>query len=312
MVLDRRRILQGAGVAAAASVAGCAAGLLPGGEAKREYRLTVRPVDVSPLEEALYEPDPDDVFGASARAALSAILPEGRYTTYGFRALPEDAHLEHEESYYQVAHVVTGRERLERSLVRLEDVPEGDVPADALGLDDLDRPSARVLEILHVDAMADGESGAARELRGDAYVLRRPGELEGPLASGELDGAVVTMDEGDDMAYRVSRTREPVLETAHTVTAIPVADSREAFREVVFASRMDAELAPADLSSDARSILEEAIEQPRYVELAPVSTGYDALLGKLGLAEVEEAAGNRRLWYDGDYYRYALFVNDSG
>lgn len=312
MVLDRRRTLQLAAGAAATGLAGCLSDVFVTGDQPRtpEHQLVVDRVDASPVEEALYDPEPDDMFGREAAAALDAILPEGRYTTYGYEALPDGAYVAHDGAYYQTDVVVTGRERIERSLVRGEKVPSEEVPDDAVSLDSLDDPSQRVVTMLHVAAITDGEA-APEQLRDGAYVLRRPAERDSPLASGDLDGQVVRVDEEDDRpGLRVRRSRESILETAHTALAVQVADSRAAFREVVFASRVDAELEPGDLSEEARSVLEEAIAAGRYDEHEPLSKGYESLLRTLGVADTDpaEADVDHRLWYDGDYYRYELYV----
>lgn len=308
MVPTRRQTLQSLAGATAATLAGCTS--LLDGESAPEYRLVVDRMDVSPVEAALYEPG-DGLFSAEAAEALSAILPDGRYTTYGYEALPDDAYVAHEGAYHQVTNVVTGRERMERSLVRVEAVPEEEVPADAAALDDLDRPSERVLKILHAHALTGGEGSSDDLLHGDAYVLRRPAEREGALGSGDLDAAVVTAG-GDREAYRVRRTRDRVTETEHAALTVRVAGGRGRFRRVVFATGVDAELAPADLTADARDVLREAIDRERYRETAPLSTAYESVLSRLGADDVDpgDAVNGRRLWYDGSHYRYGLYVGD--
>ncbi|MFA1611861.1 hypothetical protein [Halobellus rubicundus] len=312
MVPSRRTLLRSAAAAGLTAVAGCAA--LPSfgtDDAGPEYTLTADRIDASPVEHALYEPDEDDpLFGAPARTALDSILPDGRYTTYGYESLPAGAYVRHDGIYYRTESVVTGRERMTRPLVRVEEVAEESVPEDAVLVDDLDRPSARVVKILHANAQTDGESGSADLLRGEAYVLRRPAELESRLASDDFDGRVVTMTESDTWAYRVRVTRRPILETAYTALAIEVADSESAFREVVFGSRIDAELAPGDLAGDAREVLERCLSRGRHAETAPLSPGFDAVLEALGVDTVETAATGRLLWYDGELYRYGLYVDE--
>lgn len=307
----RRRTLGTVGTTALAALAGCSTGdLLGSGESRRTYTLDVEPISVSPVEHALYEPDDGALFGDPARTALAEILPEGRHTTYGYDPLPDDAYVEHEGTYYRTVNVVTGRERMERTLVRAESVPEAEVPDDALLVDELDRPVARVVKILHSYLVSGGETSTAELLRGDAYVLRRPAETESRLAAGELDGRVVTMTDGGAWAYRLDVTRGPVTETAHAALAVPVADSREQFREVVFGSRIDAELAPGDLPPDVRDLLETAVRRGSYEATAPLPAAFEALLAALGL-DTDESVNGRLLWYDGEFHRYALYVGDA-
>lgn len=311
MVLDRRRALQAVATTAATALAGCTSSPFGAGGPAREYTLHVDPIDATPVEHALYEPSDDALFGDPARTALDAVLPEGRHTTYGYRPLPDDAYVTHEGRYYGIEHVVTGRAARERTLVRLDPLPDDEsAPADAVLVDSLDRPDARVVKILHSHAQTDGEGSAADLLRGDAYVLRRPVEREGRLAAGDLDGRVVTMTGGGSWGYRVRTARESIRETAHTAFAVEVADSRAAFREVVFASRIDAELSPSALAADARERLTTAVDTGQYAETTPLSPAFEALLDALGLRDVESLSNGNLLWYDGGFYRYALYVDD--
>jgi len=183
------------------------------------------------------------------------------------------------------------------------------VPDDAVLIDTLEQPSARALKILHSYTHTDGETSTGELLRGDAYVLRRPSERESRLATGDLDGRVVTMTESGTWAYRVRVTREQIVETAYTALAIEVADSRAQFREVVFGSRIDAELTPATLPTDAQEILDQAIARKTYTETAPLSESFDTVLEALGLGAVDTGVTGKLLWYDGEFYRYALYVS---
>ncbi len=310
MPSTRRQALQIGGATMLSALAGCAtANPLGSGETQSEYSLTVESIDVSPVEHALYEPDDGTLFGTPARNALDDILPDGRHTTYGYKPLPSDVYVTHDGSYYQTKHVVTGRTEMERQLVRADPVPQEQVPDDAVLIDTLDRPSARVLKILHSYTQTDSETSTAELLRGDAYVLRRPAERKSRLATGDLDGRVVTMTESGTWAYRVRVSREPLVETAYTALTIKVADSRSQFREVVFGSRIDTELAPAELPEAARELLNEAVAQETYTETAPISDGFDTVLEALGLGAVDTAANGKLLWYDDEFYRYGLYIN---
>jgi hypothetical protein len=309
MPSTRRQVLQIGGTTILSALAGCATAN-PFGSKKSpsEYTLSVESIDVSPVEHALYEPDGGALFGTPARNALDDILPDGRHTTYGYKPLPSDAYVTHDGSYYQTKHVVTGRTKMERQLVRVDPVPKEQVPDDAVLIDMLERPSARVLKILHSYTQTDGESTAGL-LREDAYVLRRPAERESRLATGDLDGRVVTMTESGTWAYRVHVTRKQIVETAYTALAISVADSRSQFREVVFGSRIDTELAPAKLAGAARELLNEAVARETYTETAPISDAFDTVLEALGLGAVDTAANGKLLWYDEEFYRYGLYIN---
>jgi hypothetical protein len=311
MVLSRRRTLQAVAAGTLTALAGCSAtDRLDEQESTRTYALTVDRLDASPVEHALYEPDESDLFGTPARTALDAILPDGRHTTYGYTPLPDDAYLEHDGRYFQTVHLVTGRERVARRLVSVESVDEDAVPDDAIRVDSLDRPDARVVKILHSDSQLDGQSGASDLLRDDAYVLRRPAEREGRLATGDLDGRVVTMSDSGAWAYRVSVSRERIVETAYTTLAVEVATSRAEFREVVFGSRIDTDLADETLTEDVRAVLDSAIDQRQYQESVPPSASFERLLDVLGLAGVEQYVNGRLLWDGDDLYRYALYVDE--
>lgn len=312
MVPTRRRTLQISGATILSALAGCATdNPLGSEESPSKYSFTVDPIDISPVEHALYEPDNGSLFGTPARSSLNDILPDGQHTTYGYKPLPSDAYVAHENSYYQTKHIVTGRTQMERRLVRVDPVPKEQVPDETVLIDTLERPSARALKILHSYTQTDGETSTAELLRGDAYVLRRPAELESRLVTGDLDGRVVTMTESGSWAYRVRVTREQIVETAYTVLAIEVAGSRADFREVVFGSRIDTELTPTTLPRDAREILDEAIAQETYTETAPISDAFDTVLESLGLSAVDRAATGKLLWYDEEFYRYGLYVNSS-
>ena len=309
--VDRRTFVRTAGlsIATTTALAGCSTALT-GTDETTEYALTVHSVDAAPTEHALYEPDDGDLFGAPAWTALDAILPDGRHTTYGYEPLPTDAYVAHDGAYYQTKSVVTGRERVARSLVGVDRVPEGEVPDDAVLVDSLAQPSARVVKILHSHTVSEGGSTSADLLRGDSYVLRRPAERESRLATGDLDGRVVTMTPEGTWAYRVRVRSERVVEPAHTAFAVRVADSRAAFREVVFAARVDVELAPDDLPAAVRDRLERTIGRNETTATTPLPESFVALLDALDLRPDDATVNGRLLWYDGRLSRYGLYSDD--
>lgn len=310
-MVTRRHALQAIGTPAIAALAGCTTDIFDSGQSRRTYTLDIEPISVSPVEHALFEPSDDALFGDPARTALAAVLPDGRHTTYGYEPLSDDAYVEYKGTYYQTVNVTTGRKQMERTLVRVEPLPEkADVPDDAILVDELNRPTARVVKILHSNAVTDGKGSSAELLREDAYVLRRPVERESRLATGDLDGRVVTMTDGGSWAYRLDVTNKRVTETAHTVLAVKVASSRTQFREVVFGSRIDVELTPENLSADVQNLLKDAVRGGAYEETVPLSETFEALRAALKLKAVDTAVNGKLLWYDGKLYRFGLYVND--
>ncbi|MFC6723105.1 hypothetical protein ACFQE1_01595 [Halobium palmae] len=305
----RRRLLQLTGTATIAALPGCNSSILTGAK-KPEYTLNIQSIDSSPVEHALYEPG-DGIFGQPARTALQEILPTGRYTTYGYTSIPGNEYVEHDSAYYQTENTVTGRKNMTRTVVRVSTVNKENVPDDAILIDSLDRVNSRVIKILHSYSVSNGESSSADLLHEDAYVLRRPVEKDSRFVTGDLNGRVVTMTESGTWAYRVHVTREEIMEPANTVLSIPVAESREAFREVVFGSRIDSELAPENVSPKARRILNKAIRTEQYTENAPLSPGFERLLDLLGIGNIDSKFVNGQLlWYDDRFYRYSLYIND--
>jgi len=312
MTPTRRRTLQATGTAALMTLAGCLTDNRSNSQGStEEYTLDIDRIESSPVEYALYAPDDSPLFGEPAQTALEDILPEGRHTTYGYEPLPDDGYVEYEGSYYQIKYVVTGRQQMERQLVRVDTVPQEQVSDDAILVETLERPSARVVKLLHSYSVSGGESGSAELLRDDGYVLRRPSERESQLATEELDGQVVTMTESGAWAYRVQVTTETITETAHTAVAVEVASSRSDFREVVFGSRIDAELSPDELPAEPREILEQGIAGETYTEETPITEAFDTLLDLLGLGTVETGVNGKLLWYDDEFYRYGLYINDT-
>ena len=304
-MVSRRQSLQLAGTAVAAALAGCS-GVLDDGKAQSEHELHVDRIATDPVSWALDEPD-DELFGGPARAALDEILPAGRYTTRGYVPVWEGNYVEHDGRYYRTEQFVTGRATVERPVVRVESVDEEAVPDDAPHVDSLDRPSARVMKILHSYVASDGAAGSPELLRGDSYVLTRPAELESRLAT-DLDGSVVTMTDTGGWPYRIDVRHEQVTLTEHTVTAVELADSREAFREVVLGAEVDADLSTIDLPTDARDLLDEAIGRGTYRETGDPSKTFETLLRRLGF-EVGESENGVILWGGGSLFRARYYAS---
>lgn len=306
---SRRTLLSTFGSAGTVALAGCN-GRFGGSSPAREYALDVDRIRRSLVEFALYEPGDDPVFGRPARTALDEILPTGSYTTYGYEPLPEDVYVRHDATYYVTQTVVTGRKEVTRSAVELTPVDEEETErtADAVQVESLPQADARVLKILHSYEWTDGRGSASDLVDDGRYVLRRPAEANGRIAT-DLDGRLVAMDEL--ATYRVEVVEVTLTEPAYTARTVEVATSRDAFAEVAAATRVDCHLAPSDLSADARGLLEQAVARDAYRETEPLSDAFVALLDALDIEHVEDGKTGQVLRYDGDLYRYGLYVNDT-
>jgi len=311
---SRRQFLGAGAAGVAVGFAGCASlDDLGRSEPTFEYTLNFVHLDQSPVEYALYRPgERTHPLNRTAVEALDAILPDGRYTTYGYEPVASDVYVEHGGRYFDTDVTVTGRKQMERTVVYAEEVPEDEVPGEPLHVDDLDRVDARVVKIHHSNAQTGGQGGGSDLLTDEGgYVLRRPAELEGRFADGDLDGRVISMTEDGPWNYRFTVETETLLETAYTAYATEIADSREQFREVVMASRVDVELSADDLSGDVRDLFERARGLEDYRETTPLSATYEELLDRLDLSAVEEpGVDNDNLLWDGEtLYNYGLYVN---
>ena len=315
---SRRRLLQATAPAILAGLAGCTSEGFGNSDQSTEYTLSIDTVAASPAEHALYEPSDDLLFGDPARAALADIIPEGTHRTYGYTPLPEDGYVAGEGRYFQIKTAITGRQEMDRTLICVESLDGVDKTGDQSGVSDgaepihvdtLDRPSGRVITILHSHNMS-GDTGMSTDLLEDnGYVLRRPAERKGALASGDLDGEIVSMTEDGGFPYRVSVTTESIREPEYTTRAIRIADTDAAFREVVFAAEIDAELNGESVSAGAGDLLDRTLGR-EHTELTPLSTAFERMLAALGLAGVDESVNGRLLWYDNSLYRYGLYIHD--
>ena len=312
---SRRRLLQATAPAILAGLAGCTSEGFGNSDQSAEYTLSIDTVAASPAEHALYEPSDNPLFGDPARAALADIIPEGTHRTYGYTPLPEDGYVAGEGRYFQIKTAITGRQEMDRTLVRVEELDDDAVAESdgrtgeaAIHVDSLDRPSARALKILHSNSTTDGTGASAELLRGDAYVLRRPAERESEVATGEFDGQIVSMTKDGGFPYRVSVSTDSISETEYTTQAIPVADSEAAFREVVFAAEIDAEVDDASLSTAACELLDRTLGG-EHSESTPLSAAFEAVLAALGVATADESLNGRLLWYDDQLYRYGLYID---
>jgi len=197
---------------------------------------------------------------------------------------------------------------MDRTVVRADRLDPGSVSAETVPVDSLSAVSGRIVEILHEYHATDGSGGSDDLLRAGAYVLRRPAELADSVSE-ELDDAAVTMDPGGNWAYHVSLATERITERVVETFAVAVAGDQQTFRDVVLATRVDAEVDDAGLDHEVRRALEDVIEFGETSETTPLSPPFERLLERLGLGDVGVGRNGQLLWYDERLYRYGLYVS---
>jgi len=312
MVHSRRQLLQAAGVSALAGVAGCMTiESLVGDDESEAYRLEIDPFGESLIESTLYEPSSNEPFAEPAETALSAVLPDGEHTTYGFKPLPEDVYVEDDGRFFKLIYVVSGREEIERDIISVEPIEaKSELPDEPPQPEEFSQSTKRVLTVLHVSQAGGADSPLADELYNGRYVLRRPAERESQLATGGLDETVFSMTDGTAFAYRIHRTTSTLREPRYVLRAIEVADSETAFTETLRATEIDVELNADTLTTEVNAVLAEAIGQP-YTEARPISDAFDATLKLLDVDTAELPVFNATLWYDEGPFRYSVTHQES-
>lgn len=309
---SRRRVLAG-GAGALAALAGCSA--LTSDSRTFEYALTLERVESPIGDHVLWTPplSDDTPMAAERRTALRAATDGERYMTYGYEPLPDGEYAERNGTYYRVGSVVTGRERIARSVLRLEWVGRIDelerVP-EHTPVDDLPPLDGNAAIIAFLAARARHTGGGApwESIERGGYVYRRPGES---VLAPDPDYEYLTTH---GVVLRVRVSREVIPEPEYTAVATPVASSRAGFRDVIDAAVVDVHLSRGDLTDAARDVLGRAGLDP-YRETTPLSSGFEELLIALDLREFldarERRATNGRYLALGDrYYRYGLYVNE--
>lgn len=312
MTQSRRRFCQAVGVSTLAGFAGCTTTeSLLGDDDPETYQLELDPFGKPLVESTLYEPSSNEPFAEPAETALEAVLPDGEHTTYGFKPVPDEAYVEHDGQYFQLTYVISGRREIERDIISVEPIEaESELPDEPPQPDEFSQSTERVLTVLHVSQAGGADSPLADELDNGRYVLRRPAEREGQLATGELDETVFSMTDGTAFAYRIHRTTSTLREPRYVLRAIEVADSEIAFTETLRATEIDVELNPDTLTTEVNAVLAEATGQP-YTEARPISDAFDATLKLLDVDTAELPVFNATLWYDEQAFRYSVTHEES-
>ncbi|MBX0322010.1 hypothetical protein EGH21_03085 [Halomicroarcula sp. F13] len=313
-----RRAFLGATAAGLAGLAGCDS--LGSSEPTVELTLHVDRLD-RPLAETLLwtPPERDDhPVQRTRRRAVAAAVDGERVSTYGYGVVPDGEYVERDGRYYLLHDVITGSERIERSVLRLswvgrvdsEATPEG-TPREALPEYDQNA----VMPAFFAARVREFDGGAPWSLvEQGGFVYRHLDEAESELAPDPEHDYVVV----HGTVLEVSVTQERLVEPEHTGFATAVADSAAAFDEVADAAAVELRLAPDDLGPDARDLFERVRGVEQYSETKPLSAAFESLVGALRLRDALDCSPENcrprmyeteYLAYDGEYYDCALYIN---
>jgi len=312
----RREFLAAAGAAAGTALAGCAAVDGLSGEPQLTYTLDADRIGTSLAPLALWQPpEKPRPWTADYAANVDAAVAGERPTTYGYRPVPDGEYVERDGTYYRLAVVTTGLERVERPVLRLEWVgrlDELEDPPKRVRFPALTRLDQHAVKIAYVAARHRQMGGTAPGdvVEAGGYVYRR--DYEGPQS------ALAPDPQHDYVAYNgavleVAVERREFAEPARTGVAIPVAGSEPEFERTLDGEMVDARLDPETLSEDQRLML----SRDDYEETTPLSEGYRELLVDLDLGDLlnigtgadPRAENGLHLALGGEYYRYGLYVN---
>lgn len=310
----RRELLCGVGTVASLGTVGCT--VL--GPRKPVYRLTAQPLGASLARAFLLQwssiPPAD-------RPLVTRLVTDGRLPTTGFTVIggltTDPRYLEHEGSYYEIVVARTGTVTRERWILWF-DLIEGDPPPDAaVFTSSLGRGEGTNLAERYGLAEADvqtvedavGQLPTEFELRdledappghrGHVFVRRTP---EDTALLPEPPFTHVAFDRGDATRYaRAVTEQSPVELQTYSHTATPVAEGYDAYATAVRDAHLTTRFDRPARSPAAQEIL-EAIDprvgtpgtrdgQPLdpdagYAERPPLSDAFQAVLARLGLADL--------------------------
>ncbi|GGO01604.1 hypothetical protein [Haloarcula pellucida] len=252
------------------------------------------------------------------RRAVAAAVDGERVSTYGYGVVPDGEYVEHDGRYYLLHDVITGSERIERSVLRLswvgrvdsEETPEG-TPREALPEYD---QNAVMPAFFAARAEEHGGGAPWDFIEQGGFVYRHLDEVESELAPDPEHEYVAV----HGTVLKVTVAQETLVEPEHTGFATEVADSAAAFDDVADAATVERRLAPDDLGPDVRDLFERVRGLERYSETMPLSDTFESLVETLRMRDALDCTPENcrprmyeteYLAYDGEYYDCALYTN---
>lgn len=318
---SRRRFLAGTASLSLPLLAGCQS-LAEVGRSRTDYEYTLSfDRENSLADQALWKPaDGGSYWNAERRAAWEAVTDGEPYVTYGYRPIPDEKYTERNGSYYALSTDVTGQKRIERSILRLRWVGRErnlDDPPDATPTGELPPFDGNAAMIAYFAARGRHSGGGAPwdGIERGGVVYRNAETVESELVPAPEHEYVST----HGTILRVEVVQRTLPEPEYTTTARKVADSAAAFAPVTEAALVETYLDTHSFSAAARRILQETKRQESYAETTPLSDEYKSVLEALELEESIYFGGGREpegsrskfLKWQGEHYRYGLYVNEA-
>jgi len=305
----------------AGAAAGCLDGSVTGGPASDESDDRVLAFTLDDAGETLRESavvDPAETDPRWDEGAFAAVRSGETHTTqYRKPFFSTDDHPMYavrDGTYYRLDSVVVDEAETTRPVLRLFGVDESDTDgSEGIDAETLPEGDQRAVEIAHFAARARDNVGGM-----PVGLVERGGYV---YRSDEAVDASALLDDGPtrvsyrDTVYRVEVSRERFYEPVYRATVGAVAESPERMEAILRARTVGARLTEADLSTEAREVIETA-RYDGHEEAHPFSDAYAEVLravherpyldGNIEKNAVSRESGSRTIRYENRYYDYRL------
>lgn len=322
---SRRRMLSAGLAAVVGATAGCLDGrpssdadVGGGGGTDRVLTLTLDDAGETLRDRAVVDPAETDP--RWDESAFEAVRDGKSHTTQYrkpfFSTDDDPTYAVHEGTYYRLGSVIVDEVETTRPVLRLFDA-DGTEAVDAETLSEGDR---HAVEIAHLAARARGDVGGmpVGVVERGGYVYRDEGAIEASALLAEEGPTRVAFR---DTVYRIETGRERFYEPVYRAIGEPVAESPERMEAILRARDVGARLTEADLSADAREVIETA-RYDGYDESHPFSDAYEEVLrtiherpyldGNIEKDAIGHESESRTIRYEGRYYDYRLRFEPAG
>lgn len=290
--MNRRQFVGGISAGLASGFAGCASS----GSRESGTKYTLK----------LYAVTPDEFRLAFARRAGKMSAEElsvfrdarvGKRRTYGHRPIENGELVAYGGDFYRVQVAEAGQKTNERMTVRAEAVDSAEASEQAV--------VAGAYPGDDTDAIKDAIA-SARDAEQDYHVLRNYDSDDSDL----LPEPKYEFVKWGDQIYRLVVGQRRVTETVYTYTTTNVADTETAFREYVREEVVTLRLPSSKFEGNQRVVLNDA-RGGKHSERGDLSSGFRAVLERIGNGTIPTATTNDYLYYGDQIYKMVLYVEES-